>query len=145
MHLRRLDPADEREFLERTRASQALHRPWSHPPTTPGRVPGARGTSAGETNERIVVCRNDDGAIVGYFGLGQIFYGHFRNAYLGYYALEPFQGQGYMREGLELVLRTRSATSGSIASRRASSRRTSDRSRSCAGRGSARRAWRSAT
>jgi [ribosomal protein S5]-alanine N-acetyltransferase len=52
-----------------------------------------------------VVCRNDDGAIAGYFGLGQIFYGQFRNAYLGYYAFEPFAGRGYMREGLELVLR----------------------------------------
>ena len=29
----------------------------------------------------------------------------FRNAYLGYYAFEPYAGQGYMREGLELVLR----------------------------------------
>jgi RimJ/RimL family protein N-acetyltransferase len=45
-----------------------------------------------------VVCRNDDGAIVGYFGLGQIFDGMFRNAYLGNYAFEPFAGRGYMRE-----------------------------------------------
>jgi ribosomal-protein-alanine N-acetyltransferase len=51
------------------------------------------------------VCRNEDGAIVGYFGLGQIVYGKFRNAYLGYYAFRPFAGKGYMREGLELVLR----------------------------------------
>ena len=60
----------------------------------------------GRANDaRLVVCRNDDGAIVGYFGLGQIVYGAFRNAYLGYYALEPFAGQGFMREGLELVLK----------------------------------------
>jgi [ribosomal protein S5]-alanine N-acetyltransferase len=104
VHIRRLDPADEREFLERTRASQALHRPWSHPPTTSAAFRELVGRD-GETNERIVVCRNADGAIVGYFGRGQIFYGHFRSAYLGYYALHPFQGQGYMREGLELLLR----------------------------------------
>jgi ribosomal-protein-alanine N-acetyltransferase len=55
--------------------------------------------------ERLVICRNEDAAIVGYFGIGQIFFGHFRNAYLGYYGFEPHAGQGYMREGLELVLR----------------------------------------
>jgi [ribosomal protein S5]-alanine N-acetyltransferase len=54
---------------------------------------------------RLVICRNEDAAIVGYFGLGQMYFGHFRNAYLGYYSFEPYAGQGYMREGLELVLR----------------------------------------
>jgi ribosomal-protein-alanine N-acetyltransferase len=103
VHLRPLAPGDEGEFLARARASRRLHRPWSHPPTTSAafrehldETPGA---------ERLVVCRNEDGAIVGYFGLGQIFYGRFRNAYLGYYAFEPYAGRGYMREGLELVLR----------------------------------------
>ena len=52
-----------------------------------------------------MICGNEDGAIVGYFGLGQIYFGHFRNAYLGYYAFEPYAGRGYMREGLEMVLR----------------------------------------
>jgi hypothetical protein len=33
---------------------------------------------------RLVVCRNDDGAIVGYFGLGEIVLGLSRSAYLGY-------------------------------------------------------------
>jgi len=95
--------SDEEEFLLRVRASRAFHRPWSHPPATAesfrAHVEGGAGDS------RLVVCRNGDGAIVGYFGLGQIFYGKFRNAYLGYYAFEPFAGQGLMREGLELVLR----------------------------------------
>ena len=52
-----------------------------------------------------MICRNEDAAIVGYFGLGQISLGHFRSAYLGYYAFGPYAGQGFMREGLELVLR----------------------------------------
>ena len=104
MHIRRLDPADEREFLGLARASKALHRPWSHPPTTSSAFRELVGGDD-ESSARIVVCRNADGGIAGYFGLGQIFYGHFRNAYLGYYAFHPFEGQGYMREGLELVLR----------------------------------------
>jgi [ribosomal protein S5]-alanine N-acetyltransferase len=104
VHIRHLDAADEQEFLALVRASRALHRPWSHPPTTPAAFRELVGRDEG-TDARIVVCRNADGGIVGYFGLGQIFYGHFRSAYLGYYAFHPFEGQGYMREGLELLLR----------------------------------------
>jgi [ribosomal protein S5]-alanine N-acetyltransferase len=103
VHLRPLDPADEAEFLRAVRASRALHRPWSSPPATPEAF---RELAAGRPDDaRLVICRNEDAAIAGYFGLGQIFYGHFRNAYLGYYAFEPHAGQGFMREGLELVLR----------------------------------------
>jgi [ribosomal protein S5]-alanine N-acetyltransferase len=104
VHIRRLDPTDEREFLGLARASKGLHRPWSHPPTTSAEFRELVGRDD-ETNEQIVVCRNDAGGIAGYFGLGQIYYGHFRSAYLGYYAFHPFEGQGYMREGLELLLR----------------------------------------
>jgi [ribosomal protein S5]-alanine N-acetyltransferase len=104
VHIRPIRPADEAEFLRRVRASRALHGPWSYPPATAHAYHELVGE--GRANDaRIVVCRNDDGAIVGYFGLGQIIYGSFRNAHLGYYALEPFAGQGFMREGLELVLR----------------------------------------
>jgi ribosomal-protein-alanine N-acetyltransferase len=104
VHIRPIRVGDEPEFLRRVRASRALHRPWSYPPATPGAYHELVGD--GRANDaRLVVCRNDDGAIVGYFGLGQIVHGAFRNAVLGYYALEPFAGQGFMREGLELVLK----------------------------------------
>jgi ribosomal-protein-alanine N-acetyltransferase len=103
VHIRPIRAADEAEFLRRVRASRELHRPWSYPPTTRQAFRELVGRDD-ETNARIVVCRNVDGGIVGYFGLGQIFYGHFRSAYLGYYAFHPFEGQGFMREGLGLVL-----------------------------------------
>ena len=51
------------------------------------------------------MCREEDGAIAGVYNIGQIFYGPLCSAYLGYYAFAPFAGQGYMREGLQLVLR----------------------------------------
>ena len=103
VHVRPIRLDDEAEFLRNARQSRAFHRPWSYPPATPHAFRQHLG--AGADDARLVVCRNDDGAIVGYFGLGQIFYGKFRNTYLGYYAFEPFAGQGFMREGLELVLR----------------------------------------
>lgn len=52
-----------------------------------------------------LVCRLEDGAIAGVYMLNQIVRRFFQSAYLGYYAEEPFAGQGYMREGLDLVLR----------------------------------------
>jgi ribosomal-protein-alanine N-acetyltransferase len=52
-----------------------------------------------------LVCRREDGAIAGVVNVTQIFLGSFRSAYLGYYALAPFAGQGYLHEGLALVLR----------------------------------------
>ena len=43
--------------------------------------------------------------MAGVYNVSQIFYGPFRSAYLGYYAFTPFAGQGFMREGIELMLR----------------------------------------
>jgi len=55
--------------------------------------------------ESFLVCRIEDDAIAGVFTLSQIFRRGFQSAYLGYYAYEPYGGQGYMRECRHLVLR----------------------------------------
>jgi ribosomal-protein-alanine N-acetyltransferase len=104
VHLRLLERADEAEFLRLVRRSRTLHRPWgAFPPATPEAF---RKLAAAKPDAAcLVICGNEDDAIVGYFGLSQISLGHFRSAYLGYYAFEPYAGQGYMREGLELLLR----------------------------------------
>lgn len=104
VHIRTIQLADEAEFLRLVRASRAFHRPWSYPPATPQAF-REHVRNAGAHDDHLVVCRKEDGAIVGYFGLSQIVHGRFRNAFVGYYTFEPFAGQGYMREGLELVLR----------------------------------------
>jgi ribosomal-protein-alanine N-acetyltransferase len=105
VHVRPLEPGDEHEFLERVRASKDLHRPWSYPPATPEEFARLLGSGDDGRGARLVACRVEDAALVGYFGLGEIARGHFQNAYLGYYAFEPFSGQGLMREGLVLVVR----------------------------------------
>jgi [ribosomal protein S5]-alanine N-acetyltransferase len=105
VHIRRLRLDDGVEFLQRARDSSKLHRPWSYPPLTPREFRRIFDGDPLERSERIVVCRNDDRAIVGYFALVEIVRGSFQSAYLGYYAFEPFAGRGYMREGLDLVLR----------------------------------------
>lgn len=95
---------DEAEFVERVRASRSLHVTWSRLPDTPeGFAEMLVGASAPAEAVYLIV-RDEDGAIAGIARLSQIFLGNFRSAYLGYSALVPFDGRGYMTEGLRLVL-----------------------------------------
>ena len=52
----------------------------------------------------MLLCRAEDDAIVGFFNLSQIVRRRLQSAYLGYAVGQPFAGQGYMREGIALVL-----------------------------------------
>jgi ribosomal-protein-alanine N-acetyltransferase len=103
--LRRPELYDEREFLARTRASRALHGHLVQPPLT--RTQFARFLIRSEQpgQELHLLCRREDGAVCGVLNLSDIVRGALQVASLGYYALVPFAGQGYMTEGVQLVLR----------------------------------------
>jgi [ribosomal protein S5]-alanine N-acetyltransferase len=58
-----------------------------------------------------LLIRRSDGALLGAANLSQIFRGGFQSAYLGYWIGAPYANQGYMSEGLSLVL---SATFGAL-------------------------------
>jgi len=58
-----------------------------------------------EENECFLICRSEDGAIVGMINLSQIFHGVFQNAYLGYGLGEKFTRRGFMTEAVELILK----------------------------------------
>jgi ribosomal-protein-alanine N-acetyltransferase len=45
-----------------------------------------------------------EGRLVGVINVSEIVRGHFQSAFLGFYAFAPHQGQGYMSEGLRLVV-----------------------------------------
>jgi ribosomal-protein-alanine N-acetyltransferase len=105
VHIRRLTPADEPEFLARVRDSRDLHQPWTDLPDSPQRFAELLVRASSATEEIFVIVRDDDGAMAGVATLGQIVMGAFRSAYLGYSAFVPFDGRGYMSEGLRLVLR----------------------------------------
>ena len=96
-------PGDRAEYLAAMRASRRLHGPWLSP-------------ASDETFDRLLrcledvrfepglVCRLEDGAIVGFININEIVRGLFQSAFLGYAAVAAYAGRGYMREGLELVL-----------------------------------------
>jgi ribosomal-protein-alanine N-acetyltransferase len=87
--------ADRDEFIALMRASRSFHRPWASAPTDDERF------STYVADSR----RQEDSCIVGFFNLSQITRGSLQSAYLGYAVGKPFAGQGYMRAGIQLVLR----------------------------------------
>ena len=96
--------ADEADFLAMTRASERHHRPWAYPPRDATGYRELLVRDAREDTEALIARRVQDGALIGVFVLSQIFRKGFQNAYLGYYGSGENAGQGFMSEGLELLL-----------------------------------------
>jgi ribosomal-protein-alanine N-acetyltransferase len=94
----------EAEFLKRVKASTRLHKPWLTAPHTAELFRELLKRSRLDTQESFFVCLIDSAELVGVINLNEIVRGSFHSAYLGYYAFEPFSGEGYMTEGLTLVL-----------------------------------------
>lgn len=96
---------DRDEFIALMRASRAFHSPWATAPIDDERFAAYLADARRTDFEAMLLCRSEDGAILGFFNLSQIVRRGFQSAYLGYAVGKPFAGQGYMRDGLELVLR----------------------------------------
>lgn len=94
---------DRQAFIAGVRASEQLHDPWLDPGDPDAWFDRLLARNRTETDRSLVVC-TDDGALAGVYNLSQIFHGPFRNAYLGYYALVPYDGRGLMRQGMVLLL-----------------------------------------
>ena len=96
---------DRREFLERARASREMHRPWNYPPVDDEAFASYLERTRIDTNDSSLVCRREDDAIVGVVNVNNIVLAALRSGALGYYGFVPFDRQGYMTEGLRLVMR----------------------------------------
>jgi [ribosomal protein S5]-alanine N-acetyltransferase len=105
VYLRAPASTDREEFIALMRASRSFHRPWATAPTDHERFDAYLADAGRPDFEAILVCRREDLAIIGFFNLSQIERGAMQSAYLGYAAAKAFAGRGYMREGIELVLR----------------------------------------
>jgi len=102
--LRYPNASDETEFLELMKRSRLLHRGYVSPPLEPVQFRAFLERGRQADMRTYLACRCEDQEIAGVFNLSQIFMGGFRSAYLGYYVGSPFANQGYMSEGLQLVL-----------------------------------------
>lgn len=104
VYLRRPQAGDAKEFLALMQASRRLHRPWVQPPSDRKAFrsyverASARGVGS-------LVCLREDHAIVGVANLSEIVRGWFQSAYLGFYGGATYVGQGFMKEGVSLLLK----------------------------------------
>jgi len=96
---------DRAAFLALVSSSRRVHRPWVSPPATPGQFTAFLRRARRANRVSLLVCRRPDGALVGVVNIGEIVRGALQSAFLGYYGSAAHAGQGYMTEGLTLVLR----------------------------------------
>jgi ribosomal-protein-alanine N-acetyltransferase len=96
---------DRADFVAAMRASAGLHQPWISPPVEEEAFDAVLDRARGESFEFMLVRRRSDGAIAGYFDISQIIRGPLQSAFLGYGGVAALSGQGYMSEGLSLLLR----------------------------------------
>ena len=95
---------DENEFVATMHRSRRHFARWGRPPDEPAKY---RKWLADRSEHKLgfLICRRDDGTIMGQVSLGNIVRGLFQNAYTGYYVAQPYEGHGYVMEALRLVLR----------------------------------------
>ena len=112
VYLRKVVSQDQGELLRLMRISMDIHRPWITPPTTPQMFRNYMERIRRSDHEGYAICRTTDECIVGVINLNHIVRGTFQNASLGYYVGKPYQGHGYMQQGLEQLLRLAFTTLG---------------------------------
>jgi ribosomal-protein-alanine N-acetyltransferase len=97
-----LGELDTPELLEAIGRSRELHGAWMvFPPTEQELRDHLSRLAEGRASYGV---REAQGGLVGVVNISSIIRGHFQNAFLGYYALSPHEGKGYMRAGLAAVL-----------------------------------------
>ena len=104
VHIRPGTLADEEQFLAAVERSRSLHHPWVQAPATSQAYRDYLSKSDGGRNVAFFIWLNDSRALAGVVNLTEIVRGSFRSAYLGYYALAPYEGRGLMKEGLAQVI-----------------------------------------
>ena len=105
VYLRSVTKADREEFLEAMQRSAALHQPWIRPPTT--REMFRRYLARLQRDDHVGLLAVDKAThtIAGCFNINNIVRGVLQSGSLGYYVVEPFAARGYMRVGLQLVVK----------------------------------------
>jgi [ribosomal protein S5]-alanine N-acetyltransferase len=97
--------SDEDEFLRLARDSEPLHRPWMALPVTQEKFRAYVARFDYARAAGFLVCARGSGEIAGLVNINSIIRGRYQNGSLGYAAFAASAGQGYMTEGLGLVLR----------------------------------------
>jgi [ribosomal protein S5]-alanine N-acetyltransferase len=102
--LRRLSVKDREEYIKCVKGSAELLLPWVQLPTTLEKFDEYITRFDQKTAECTLICDRESGRIAGAVDITQIIRGRHQRATVGYYALIPWAGKGYMSEGFPLAL-----------------------------------------
>jgi [ribosomal protein S5]-alanine N-acetyltransferase len=109
VYLRRPTRRDQDEYLTLRRRSADFLKRWE--PAAPRGKRAAKlfaewlRSGRGGRHEKLLICRREDGAILGAVNLNEIVRGPAQSAFLGYWIGAAHARQGYMTEALQLALR----------------------------------------
>jgi ribosomal-protein-alanine N-acetyltransferase len=93
---------DAAELFEAIVRSRALHGSWITPVATEAEI---REYLSQPPGVRIGYgIREESDALAGVVNINSVIRGAFQNGFLGYYALSPYEGRGFMRAGLLAVV-----------------------------------------
>lgn len=96
-------PRHELDFLAAVVRSRRLHGAWVTAPSSSAEYRLYLKERQGPRQVKFFVC-DEVGQLCGVINLSEIVRGSFQSAYMGYYALSPHAGKGYMSAGLKLVI-----------------------------------------
>ena len=97
--------ADCDAFISAVQRSVALHGAWIAPKArTPKEFEKYLERFASGSHHGFLVIQRGSGGIAGVININDVIRGAFQSASLGYYAFEPYAGQGLMYGGMLLVL-----------------------------------------
>ena len=97
---------DEAEFIAAMTASADLHRPWLYPPVTSQAYREYLARLIPDRKHGFLARRVEDRALVGWLNVSDIVRGALQGANVSYGGVAAHSGQGYMSEGIRLVLDT---------------------------------------
>lgn len=96
--------ADAAELVQANLDSRDHHGPWTQPFTTLDGFQDWLGAQATDSNAGFIARDIACGRIVGVTNLSQIFLKGFQSAYLSYYGVAAFAGQGLMTEAVRMTV-----------------------------------------
>ncbi|MFL2771019.1 MAG: GNAT family N-acetyltransferase [Rhodospirillaceae bacterium] len=92
------------DFLHMTNSSAIYHQPWVYPATDARRFKSYINRVTNGRAYGYFIGLNEDDCLVGVVNINDVMMGGFRSGSLGYYADMNMAGNGYMTEGLALVM-----------------------------------------
>lgn len=104
VYIRQPKTSDKKEFMGKAKTSRKFLYPWIV-------IKDDKSYFANflkrlkRNNQSFFICSNDTNEIMGVININEIVMGAFRSGYLGYYIFQQYAGQGYMSEGMRLVIK----------------------------------------